>query len=882
MNGLIDLMFAYVRTNGIAIVATMILFLLTLLLNAFRVRKRITFLMMWIIVFRLLVPVGLPSEYSLLNIPFIRDLSQRYDFPDSGGIVGDYEIAISGSDEYNDALYAGLEPELDHHFAFRYIYYTQNSDGDILAATTFREKYGSLAVCVWLGGVFLFWGYGLVSAILVKKRVATATIVEPGVYETDRITTPFILGIFRPIIYLPLGLEEREREMILAHERMHLRWGDQIFKLITYFAVGIHWFSIWIVFYFYRIFLCMMEEACDQDVLHELGEACKADYGEILLRFAERRQFGRAMTVAFNESWIEERIKLVLKFKHPLRWMTLPAVILVMVAAVTLGTNSVIYDGSVVEGRFYTDEEIAETGLPGGVAGFRYTKEDRIRSLGFDLEIWNSEGLVQQQRIMEYMPQNGNTLPGVMEFDWAFDMCSDRQDATYMNCSLRVGDHLVQQRLDLGAYYPGMVTNILCSSSGPYTFRDEESAVLFCGMYHNAESAPTQLDATDLSQPDTMQIKPGNIAVILRMHQFSGVVPMDMTMEDILPEDFLPRETLRICAEGKLADVPKDITAKLRKELMGFSYDLKRIHRVSDADCLSAWNSPSVTLFSEDGNSLALQIQSSGIIVTEQHTGQSWEYRADDMSCMMIVSEIYHLLGIPKSCQEVFSLPKNTGERVFGWSLTNAIESKDIWLYNHEYLTDSLLLVNGRGFKISLPYGGDYQCMELVRMNDNGMPDLVICAVQDGEQQLYWLAAESEEGWYINVLDISGLKYYLEPIYGTHADHPDLSALHIPTADQEYWFNTPAFLEAYPEWKPAMRDTYRYRDVRFQYKNGSISVRFLCDMMIEKQKEDDGRETLAFPIAELSSEIQLVGPNVNEAFRFYNVAVYPPDAVEAP
>lgn len=347
---LFDLLLAVIRSGGYALVAALVAETLVLLLGPLRVRKRIGYVLLLVVLVRMAIPAGVASPFSLFNLSFVKEpLDDRCDLPADGGPVGEYDIAIQGSEEYDDTLYAGLTPVKDDGLSFSYIRYTTDAAGAILPAQTYREKYGAVTAWIWFGGVLLFWGYGIVTTVLLKRRVSTATRVAPGVYESDRITSPFILGIFRPVIYLPLGLTPEQRELVLCHERMHLRWGDHIVKLLAYFITGLYWMTVWLGFYFYRLLLYAMEEACDQDALRQLGEGRKADYGEALLAFSTKRQFRQVMTVAFSESWVKDRIRQVLKYKPPRRWLSVPAALLALAVAISLSTDALPAEASSVD-----------------------------------------------------------------------------------------------------------------------------------------------------------------------------------------------------------------------------------------------------------------------------------------------------------------------------------------------------------------------------------------------------------------------------------------------------------------------------------------------------------------------------------------------------
>ena len=96
---------------------------------------------------------------------------------------------------------------------------------------------------VWLLGAAALLGYSLVRYILLRRQLRLSMPLEGNVYLADGIATPFVLGLFRPRIYLPSGLGEGEREFILLHERTHIRHGDHILKTAAFLALCLHWFN---------------------------------------------------------------------------------------------------------------------------------------------------------------------------------------------------------------------------------------------------------------------------------------------------------------------------------------------------------------------------------------------------------------------------------------------------------------------------------------------------------------------------------------------------------------------------------------------------------------------------------------------------------------
>ena len=195
-----------------------------------------------------------------------------------------------------------------------------------------------LAACVWLAGIAALLLYAAVSALRLRLRVRTAVRLEGKVYQSEFVSSPFILGVIRPRIYLPFGLEAGAQEMVLAHERAHLRRGDQLWKPLGYLILAAYWFNplCWLA---YILFCRDIEAACDEKVVWELGEGCKAAYSRALLACSVPRKLITACPLAFGETGVKSRIKSVLNYKKPAFWLVLAAVIASVAVAVCFLTD---------------------------------------------------------------------------------------------------------------------------------------------------------------------------------------------------------------------------------------------------------------------------------------------------------------------------------------------------------------------------------------------------------------------------------------------------------------------------------------------------------------------------------------------------------------
>ncbi len=191
---------------------------------------------------------------------------------------------------------------------------------------------------VWLLGVIAMVIYSLVSFFLLKRKLREAIKDSGNVWLCDQVSTPFLLGLFRPRIYLPSDLKEEDKTYVLAHENAHIRRKDHWWKPLGFLLLTVYWFNplMWVAY----IFLCRdIEFACDEKVIKELGTDCKCAYSEALIHCSVPRKMISACPVAFGEDGVKGRIKSVLNYKKPAFWIILIAIVLCIVVAVCFLTN---------------------------------------------------------------------------------------------------------------------------------------------------------------------------------------------------------------------------------------------------------------------------------------------------------------------------------------------------------------------------------------------------------------------------------------------------------------------------------------------------------------------------------------------------------------
>lgn len=207
----------------------------------------------------------------------------------------------------------------------------------VQSATDLMTVLTWVALCLWIAGIAAMIGCSIYNYLKMRRLVSEACLVRDNIYETDNIRTPFILGLWRPRIYVPMGLPEEQLAYVLAHESYHLRRRDHIIKTLSYLLLAVHWFNplVWLAFH---LMVKDMEMSCDEKVLDALDGANRA-YSSTLLSFATTGRFPAATPLCFGESSVSSRIRNALRWRKPKAWVTLTAAVLCIVAFAACAAN---------------------------------------------------------------------------------------------------------------------------------------------------------------------------------------------------------------------------------------------------------------------------------------------------------------------------------------------------------------------------------------------------------------------------------------------------------------------------------------------------------------------------------------------------------------
>ena len=195
-----------------------------------------------------------------------------------------------------------------------------------------------VASIVWLAGITVMLIYTAISYMLLRRKVATAVLLQNSIYQSENVSSPFVLGIVKPKIYLPFRLAAESLEYVVAHEEAHIRRKDHWWKPLGFLLLALHWFNplMWLAY----ILLCRdIELACDEKVIKELDNENRANYTEALVACSVNRRSIAACPLAFGEVGVKERVKSVMNYKKPAFWIVVAAIVACVVVAVCFLTN---------------------------------------------------------------------------------------------------------------------------------------------------------------------------------------------------------------------------------------------------------------------------------------------------------------------------------------------------------------------------------------------------------------------------------------------------------------------------------------------------------------------------------------------------------------
>ena len=197
-----------------------------------------------------------------------------------------------------------------------------------------------LAAVIWLFGMMLLFLYTAISYWRLNRRIDTAVLFRDNIFQSENVSSPFVLGIIKPKIYLPFQMNEQDLQHVVAHEQSHIRRKDHWWKPFGFLLLTIHWFNplMWLAY----VLLCRdIELACDEKVIKELDNEQRADYTQALVSCSINRRMIAACPLAFGEVGVKDRVKTIMNYKKPTFWLILVALILCVIVAVCFLTDPI-------------------------------------------------------------------------------------------------------------------------------------------------------------------------------------------------------------------------------------------------------------------------------------------------------------------------------------------------------------------------------------------------------------------------------------------------------------------------------------------------------------------------------------------------------------
>lgn len=233
---------------------------------------------------------------------------------------------------------------------------------------------------IWLIGVGALLLYTAVSYWRLCRKVDTAVRYKGNIFQSENVSSPFVLGIIKPRIYLPFNMNGQDLEHVVAHEQAHIHRKDHWWKPLGFLLLTIHWFNplMWLAY----VLLCRdIELACDEKVIKELGNEQRADYMQALVACSVNRCMIAACPLAFGEVGVKERVKSVMNYKKPAFWVIIIAVIICVGVAACFLTNP------------KQDRYTLRIVVPAGSQEeFVYTEEE-VSTVRNSIKIWSGDGL---------------------------------------------------------------------------------------------------------------------------------------------------------------------------------------------------------------------------------------------------------------------------------------------------------------------------------------------------------------------------------------------------------------------------------------------------------------------------------------------------------
>ena len=299
-------------------------------LKLFDYPRRFCYLLWGIVLLRLLLPVSIASPLSRLPDSFTDSVASEW----ADDYVGNTHIFHDNTEQYHTAVSHGISPVTDNQGNS----YVVTGEDRVSPPKTVKTEVFPILARLWLTGIAAMLLWNALALRRLQKQLEESIPLKDNIFVCDRIQTAFVVGLFRPRIYLPAGLTDTEQAHILRHEQYHIRKGDHLMKLLGFAALCVHWFNplVWLA---YKLATEDMELRCDEGVTADLDEAAKADYAQTLLDMTTGQRHFQIAPVAFGEGDTANRVRHVLHGQNTTKLAAVLAICILLLTAVGMLTD---------------------------------------------------------------------------------------------------------------------------------------------------------------------------------------------------------------------------------------------------------------------------------------------------------------------------------------------------------------------------------------------------------------------------------------------------------------------------------------------------------------------------------------------------------------
>ena len=215
---------------------------------------------------------------------------------------------------------------------------TEHFTPDVTVSVNPLQVGAAVGTGIWLVGMLLLIMYSLISYIRLHHQMRDAVLLKENIYQSEKVSSPFVFGFLKPRIYLPYSLTKENLDYVIAHEKMHIKNRDYLLKPIAFVIASIYWFNplVWMAYY---LFCKDLELSCDEWVIWNLPLEEKKAYAKALVTCSVDKRFGYISPLAFGENAVKQRIQNVLRYKNPSLWVFIGICMVVLIAVLCFMTN---------------------------------------------------------------------------------------------------------------------------------------------------------------------------------------------------------------------------------------------------------------------------------------------------------------------------------------------------------------------------------------------------------------------------------------------------------------------------------------------------------------------------------------------------------------